>query len=345
MNKRMVVPFQVKSSKQNGNYFEFSGYASTFGNVDHGDDRVVAGAFAKTIQDLQQKAAAKGTDALLPILWQHDTREPIGSFTMLKEDGHGLFVEGRLPVEDTLVSGRVIPQIRAESIQSMSIGYSTEDSDIVDGVRNLKEIKLWETSLVTIPMNDQATLNRAGQVKAAESFRDLPLAPRSHKFDCETIAIDEADFSKSFMLPAEAEEDCKLPFADFVDGKLCAVPQAIFSIAAKLHDGKLNLDDTDKSTLIYQLERYYAKMDLESPFQKRESFRIDDVESLSTRDLENLFQTGVHCTRKGSKFLAGLIKSALERDAQADEPTRDASDELCAEDFDNVLKLFNNNQE
>ena len=328
MLKHKTVPFQVKAFKQNGNFFEFSGYASTFGNVDHGDDRVVAGAFTKTIQDLQQKASAKGTDALLPILWQHDTGEPIGSFTMLKEDDHGLFVEGRLPVEDTLVSGRVIPQIRAESIQSMSIGYSTEDADVVDGIRNLKEIKLWETSLVTIPMNDQANLLKG--LRAAEWFEDLPLAPRSHENVTELQGNE-----KSYLLRAEEKS---LPFCDEIDGQLVAVPRAIFSIAAQIQSGKAKVAEKDRDAVIRHIERYYAKMDLESPFQERSSFRIDDIEAMSTRDIESLLQTGVHCTRKSSKYLASLIKSGLERDAKTDEPERDASAELNQADFDNILK-------
>ena len=337
MLKHKTVPFQVKAFKQNGNFFEFSGYASTFGNVDHGDDRVVAGAFAKTIDELKQKAAAKGTDALLPILWQHDTGEPIGSFTLLKEDGHGLFVEGRLPVEDTLVSGRVIPQIRAESIQSMSIGYSTEDADVVDGIRNLKEIKLWETSLVTIPMNDQASLNRAG-LDAASAFKDLPLAPRSHDISKGDVGTEKA----YFFVDGEKKE---LLFCDEIDGELKAVPRAIFSAAALIQSGKANIPADEREAVIGHIERYYTKMDLESPFQKRNSFRIDDIEAMSTRDIESLLQTGVHCTRKSSKFLASLIKSALERDAQADEPKRDASGGLKQEYFDNIIKSINKTQE
>lgn len=337
MLKHRTVPFQVKEFKQNGNFFEFSGYASTFGNVDHGDDRVVAGAFAKTINELKSNAAEKGTDALLPILWQHDTGEPIGSFTEMKEDDHGLFVKGRLPIEDTLVSGRVIPQIRAESIQSMSIGYSNKDSEVVDGIRNLKEIKLWEISLVTIPMNDQARLNRAG-IDAASAFNDFPLAPRDHK----TVNGDTKSDKAYFFTDGDKKE---LLFCDEIDGEIKAVPRFIFSAAAKVQSGKTNIPTDDLDAVVGHIERYYSKMDLESPFQEKSSFRIDDVEALSVRDLENLFQTGVHCTRKCSKFLASLIKSSLERDAQEDKPKRDAAAELEKEVFDNILKLFDNKQE
>ena len=50
----------------------------------------------------------------------------------------------------------------------MSIGYGTKDSSIDQvktGIRQLKELDLWEVSLVTFPMNEAAGITR---VKSAE---------------------------------------------------------------------------------------------------------------------------------------------------------------------------------
>ena len=63
-----------------------SGYAAVFGNIDQGGDKILPGAFAKS---LQEKSS-------LPMLYQHDMARPIGVWDSLKEDSHGLAVDGRI---------------------------------------------------------------------------------------------------------------------------------------------------------------------------------------------------------------------------------------------------------
>jgi HK97 family phage prohead protease len=140
--------FEMKASNEDKEFFYFEGYGATFNNVDFGGDAISSGAFAKTL--MQSK--------VIPVLYQHNTREPVGIFTELKEDSHGLFVKGKLPKEDSLVRDRIIPQMKIGSIAKMSIGYMVKDSEIKSGVRVLKELELFEISLVTFPMNDRANI-------------------------------------------------------------------------------------------------------------------------------------------------------------------------------------------
>lgn len=144
-----TVNFEIKQKEEDENFFFFSGYASTFGNVDRGNDIIEKGAFVETLSNMMPK-----------LLWQHDMSEPLGVFTEAKEDEIGLFVRGKLPKEDTLVKGRVIPQMNVGSIESMSIGFTTRDAERReigdDIVRIIKKVDLWETSLVTLPMNPKA---------------------------------------------------------------------------------------------------------------------------------------------------------------------------------------------
>jgi hypothetical protein len=146
--KKLTLAFEMKETSQDDEFFYFKGYGSTFGNVDLGDDMVVEGAFANTIKETE----------LLPILWQHNSREPVGVYSELKEDSHGLFVEGKMPLDDDFVKGRVIPQMKIGSIKKLSIGYSVLDSEYAGNVRMLKELKLHEISLVTFPMNTSADI-------------------------------------------------------------------------------------------------------------------------------------------------------------------------------------------
>lgn len=154
-------PFEVKATAEENNIFTFEGYASTFNNIDHGDDVVIRGAFSNSLAKNSQ----------VPILWQHQMSEVIGVSVQLYEDDKGLFIKGNLPKDDTLVSGRIIPQMKVGSIKEMSIGFFTKNYDMAkDGIRLLKEIDLFEVSLVTKAMNSQALVSG---FKSFETLRDI----------------------------------------------------------------------------------------------------------------------------------------------------------------------------
>lgn len=147
----ITVPLEVKQlPDKNDGIFRFEGYASTFGNIDLVDDIIEPGAFKESLKRIKPV-----------LLWQHDRWEPIGMPEEVKEDSTGLFILGSLPVEDTFVSGRVIPQMKIGSIRSMSIGFRTKRSDFDEttGIRRLIEIELREVSLVTFPANPLALIS------------------------------------------------------------------------------------------------------------------------------------------------------------------------------------------
>jgi HK97 family phage prohead protease len=151
-------------TKAVGEAGEFEGYASTFGNVDQGGDVVEPGAFMASI------VQAKKDRRTIPMLWQHDQREPIGFWKDIAEDAKGLYVKGQLLVEDDLVAKRAYGHLKAKSIGGLSIGYRTypgevEVDDKKPGVARLKKIDLREISLVTMPMNVEA---RVTAVKASD---------------------------------------------------------------------------------------------------------------------------------------------------------------------------------
>ena len=150
----------MKQVQEDEEYFTFEGYASTFGNVDLGDDAIMKGAFASSL--------AKNSS--VPVLWQHQMSEPVGKSIQLYEDQVGLFIKAILPKSDTLVSGRIIPQMKVGSIREMSIGFFTRDAEMEKGIRLIKEIELYEVSLVTKAMNPQALV---ANFKSMESIRDI----------------------------------------------------------------------------------------------------------------------------------------------------------------------------
>jgi HK97 family phage prohead protease len=159
--------FEIKSVEDNG---VFVGYGSTFGNVDQGNEIVAKGAFADSLLQM----AAKGRK--LPILWQHRSGEPIGVYDTVKEDDHGLLMQGRLLVSDVQRAKEAHALMKAGAVSGMSIGYGVLDDhvDTKTRVRTLKKLDLKETSIVTFPMNDEA---RVAIVKSRLSHDDLPSLP------------------------------------------------------------------------------------------------------------------------------------------------------------------------
>ena len=83
--------FQVKGFEKDG---VFEGYASIFDDVDSVQDRVMKGAFRKTLDACRRKGRMPA------LLWQHDAREPIGVWREMFEDDKGLYVKGELFVDE-----------------------------------------------------------------------------------------------------------------------------------------------------------------------------------------------------------------------------------------------------
>lgn len=180
-HKTLDVPFEIKAVSDDG---LFSGYGAVFGNVDGGGDVIHAGAFAGTIAEWM------GRKRMPPILWNHDRNEPLGVYTAISEDEKGLYVEGRLLVNEVQRAKEIHALMKAGALDGMSIGYGVKrrEYDEETGVRHLKELSLFEVSIVTFPMNESA---RVDAVKSALDAGKLPTLPEFEKF------LREAGFSKT----------------------------------------------------------------------------------------------------------------------------------------------------
>jgi len=348
--KRVTVPFEVKQMEEDKEFYKFEGYASTFGNVDFGSDRVMTGAFKACIDRL------KSEKKNLPVLWQHDMTMPLGVFVEIKEDQKGLFVKGRMPKADDFVRGRVFPQMKAGSVGSMSIGYMVDDFNVDGNVRNLIDIDLREISLVTMPMNDKAVIT---DMKRATPFGDLPLADASRTWDSTaaigrvrqfTDSVDEpsAGYKRAFFYYDPENDDTfggyKLLFADVIDGKLTAVPRGIFAAAATMRGarGGVDIPGTDRSAIESNITKYYEKMGRESPFEDK-CLIIDEIDAknLTERLFEGILRmTNAKFTKQGSKTAISILKKSG-RDALEKE-RRDAEiveNKAVESKLDELLKL------
>lgn len=339
--------FTKSHFEENEEFFMFEGYLSTFGNVDRGGDVVVKGAFIESLKEHEPS-----------LFWSHNPEQPIGVFDELREDDKGLFVKGRMPKDDKFVNERIIPQMRIGSIKSMSIGFSIEDwaadTEMVDGVRFLKKVKLWEGSLVTIPMNAEAAIKK----KSAVLFQDdLPIADRQTKWDslsavgrlrewagAEGDGIQDPSvqeqYSKAFLWFESDFPDFldayRLPIADVIEGRLVAIPRAIFAAAARVKGDRIWLPFDDIPTIRRTIEKYFEKMDIDSPFTKS-AFRIDDISSVDVRTLEKLLHSGVSFSQKASKTVVSFIKAGLNCDEESSDQS-DSESKVTSGDWSKILE-------
>jgi HK97 family phage prohead protease len=140
----------------------FSGYASVFGEVDLGKDRIERGAFLSSL-------TARGAGGVR-MLYQHDPNEPIGAWKTIREDGRGLYVEGFLS-PGVGRAREVLALMKSGALDGLSIGFRTvrARTDAKTGVRRILEADLWEISVVTFPMLPSA---RVSDIKQGRFFRD-----------------------------------------------------------------------------------------------------------------------------------------------------------------------------
>jgi uncharacterized protein len=143
----------------------FTGYASLFGIRDQAGDIVMPGAFRASLQ--------RKPPAAIRMLFQHDPAEPIGAWIDIAETQRGLFVRGR--IDANVQRGReLISLLDTGGIDGLSIGFRTvlAQKDRSLNARKLIAIDLWEISLVTFPMQDEARISthRASARARAESL-------------------------------------------------------------------------------------------------------------------------------------------------------------------------------
>ncbi len=154
---------QVKTITEAG---EFEGLAAVYDAVDDGGDAISHGAFSKTLSE---------GSADLPLLWQHDQASPIGR-VHLSDTPRGLAAKGRLVL--SVPKAREVYTLMQDLgvVKGLSIGYKTIKEEMVGAVRRLKEIRLYELSIVTLPMQAAAQVTsvkqQADNNEALEQFRN-----------------------------------------------------------------------------------------------------------------------------------------------------------------------------
>lgn len=153
----------VKDVSEDGT---FEGYGSVFGNVDSYGEKVMPGAFVESLA----RHKREGSNVLM--LWNHDSREPIGVWEDLAEDAKGLWGKGRFLLE--IQRAREVHTLaKNKAIGGLSIGYREVAAEPENGVRLLKKLDLYEISPVTFPANRRARIESVKSERMDEFARRL----------------------------------------------------------------------------------------------------------------------------------------------------------------------------
>lgn len=165
MLHKLSNPLQTCNLKFDSNKGEFEGYASVFGGIDAVNDTILKGAFAETI----------GKGHRVSMFVNHDSFQvPVGDWTDMKEDDHGLLVRGKIDLNHK-DGPTVYSALQRKAMDALSIGFRIPKggAEIKDDVRIIKNIDLKEISLVNFPADDAARISVVkADIDAIENLKD-----------------------------------------------------------------------------------------------------------------------------------------------------------------------------
>jgi len=313
---------------------EFEGYLSVFGNVDSYKDVVDRGSFSKTIKE----AKSKQEPFLFPILWQHNPHEPIGGFLEMSEDSRGLFVKGQLDL-DIEPGKRAYSGMKKGYLRGLSIGYETVKDGWEKDIRHLKEIRLYEGSVVTFPANTAAQVDQVKSLKDGAGIDTLVsivsnLDYYASQFDYYAdalqaiLGISDPDELLAPSTPSDpvAALDASAGLSSFAK-KIDGLADQAAALVDQVRDG-LGIPDYDDQ---------YCYSSAEDPRERKEG------RTLSTSN-RNKMKDALDMIGNGHKSMSDLLEST-EPDDEKSESTPVAEElpieEKSEEDFEAFLSLAN----
>ncbi len=129
--------------KSRNHPFRIAGYAAIFNKLDKGGDIIRPRAF-------------EAIKPNLPLLWQHDPMQKIGTIDYAKVDKRGLRIIASL--DDNKRALEAIKLLKQRAIEGLSFGYRVQNSQGTKP-RELLALDVAEISLVTFPMQPLARVH------------------------------------------------------------------------------------------------------------------------------------------------------------------------------------------
>jgi HK97 family phage prohead protease len=154
--------FEIKGLDEAGH---IEGLAAGFGDVDRGGDKILHGAFTKTL-------AARG-DRPIPMLFAHDHKRPIGAWKSWEERSEGLYVRGKMSLA-TRDAQEAHALAKDGALTGLSIGWGMKGpARFEGGARVLPDVELFEISPVPVAMHDRTRIALVKEFTGAGDIADV----------------------------------------------------------------------------------------------------------------------------------------------------------------------------
>jgi len=192
MELKMLKPKQAQmkviEEEDGPGYIE--GYGAVFNNVDDGGDKILPGAFKKTLIEKLPIKRIKFVD--FHNGWR-SSEDVIGIIEEAKEDEFGLWIKARLSKSNR--AQEVREKVKDGILDALSIGYRSvkysyeKVGENEPDVRVLEELELYEVSVVAWGMNSLAVITDA---KNSNEIR-IPKLFSMVRSKIETVGLSESE--------------------------------------------------------------------------------------------------------------------------------------------------------
>lgn len=231
--------FEALDTKVDAQAGTFEATVAIFNNVDKGGDRIIPGAFEKTL------SAWKASGDPIPVIFNHDWASPdahVGIVEDAKETELGLWIKGRLDVADNPVAKQVHRLMSRRSLKEFSFGYSVPaggEKRAKDGANDLLEIELAEVGPTLKGMNPATELHAVKSALGVEEPLDAKaLAAEAARVAREVEETQIPVVPEQPLAPVEPEPD--------LANELQEVKGLLAEVRAELDALKKKADETGK---------------------------------------------------------------------------------------------------
>lgn len=146
----------------------YEAIVSVFGNVDRVGDRVVKGAFAKSLDEWKEKARP------IPVIFSHmwdDLNAHIGQVLEAEERDEGLWIKAQLDLDDPYAA-KVFKLMQRGTLVEHSFAYDVVREKVQNGANELLELDLIEVGPTLKGVNEETRLLAAKALGLKEGRRN-----------------------------------------------------------------------------------------------------------------------------------------------------------------------------
>lgn len=144
---------------------EFEAIVAVFGNVDRGGDRIVKGAFEKSLTSWKER------ERPIPVIFSHEWQNldaHIGKVLEAEERDEGLWVKCQLRMQDPTAS-KVYDLMTEGTLAEFSFAYDTIREKQQNGANELLELEILEVGPTLVGMNPATRLLGVKSLATAEA--------------------------------------------------------------------------------------------------------------------------------------------------------------------------------